>query len=147
MSNGTSDTSVIDKPDPTHFDVVVVGTAACVACDEPTPPEMIAQFKAGGYSESLRRVDWQGENPAEPAAAAAFSFDALHDEIQNKAVCDRIEAKFRYEVNDKDLAAVVKKMKADRQDQVEPSKEAVEAWTELCEASSDGKVWLRCNNW
>ncbi|MGK0397130.1 MAG: hypothetical protein ACJAYE_003159, partial [Candidatus Azotimanducaceae bacterium] len=44
-------------------------------------------------------------------------------------------------------AAVVKKMKADRQDQVEPSKEAVEAWTELCEASSDGKVWLRCNNW
>jgi len=30
---------------------------------------------------------------------------------------------------------------------VEPTDAAADAWTKLCEASSDGKVWLRCNNW
>jgi cation diffusion facilitator CzcD-associated flavoprotein CzcO len=28
--------------------------------DEPTPPEMIERFKADGYSEALRYVDWKG---------------------------------------------------------------------------------------
>ena len=255
--------------------------------DEPTPPEMIEQFKAGGYSESLRRVDWQGEDPVEPDAAAVFSFDTLHNEVENKAICDRIAARLRSEVNDKAIAdkltpdypffckralfiddyyttfnkphvtlvddnggvvavnesgleiargetfdldviiyatgfdsnfipfliegkngisladkfganeennfqmvrphslwgihvdempnlymmigpqslnpvtnvtllceaqskyiaGLLKQMKADKQHQVEPAKEAVAAWTDLCEASSEGKVWLRCNNW
>lgn len=30
---------------------------------------------------------------------------------------------------------------------VEPSSQAVEAWTEKCTESAEGKVWLRCNNW
>lgn len=255
--------------------------------DEPTPPEMIEQFKAGGYSESLRRVDWQGEDPVESDAAAVFSFDTLHNEVENKAICDRIAARLRSEVNDKAIAdkltpdypffckralfiddyyttfnkphvtlvddnggvvavnetgleiargetfdldviiyatgfdsnfipfpiegkngvsladkfganeknnfqmvrphslwgihvdempnfymmigpqslnpvtnvtllceaqskyiaGLLKKMKVDKQYQVEPAREAVAAWTDLCEASSEGKVWLRCNNW
>ena len=255
--------------------------------DEPTPPEMIEQFKAGGYSESLRRVDWKGEEPVDPDAAVAFSFDSLHDEVQNKAICDMIEVGLRSAVKDQEIAdkltpdypffckralfiddyyttfnkphvtliddnggvvavnetgleiargetfdldviiyatgfdsnfipfliegkngisladkfganadnnyqmvrphslwgihvdempnfymmigpqslnpvtnvtllceeqskyiaALVKQMKADKKSQVEPTKQAVEAWTDLCEASSAGKVWLRCNNW
>jgi len=30
---------------------------------------------------------------------------------------------------------------------VEPREQAVEAWTEKCTKSAEGKVWLRCNNW
>ena len=30
---------------------------------------------------------------------------------------------------------------------VEPRKDAVMEWTNLCNSSSEGKVWLRCNNW
>jgi hypothetical protein len=30
---------------------------------------------------------------------------------------------------------------------VEPTKQAVENWTEMCFAGAEGKVWLRCNNW
>ena len=45
------------------------------------------------------------------------------------------------------LAELVSRMAADGQTEVEPTAEAVAAWTEKCDASSDGKVWLRCNNW
>ncbi len=31
--------------------------------------------------------------------------------------------------------------------QFEPTKKAVEHWTDLCANSAEGKVWLRCNNW
>tara|TARA_R110002073_G_scaffold47089_10_gene128057 strand:+ start:1611 stop:3188 length:1578 start_codon:yes stop_codon:yes gene_type:complete len=253
--------------------------------DEPTPPEMIEQFKAGGYSESLRKVDWRDE-PAE-LEAVAFSFDDLHDVDKNKAICDMIEARLRSEVDDpkiadlltpdypffckralfiddyyttfnkpnvtlvndnggvvginetgleiargetfdldviiyatgfdsnfipftiegrngvsladkfganeannyqmirphslwgmhvddmpnfymmigpqslnpvtnvtllceeqsKYIADLVTEMKEKGQHQVEPTREAVESWTALCESSSEGKVWLRCNNW
>ena len=30
---------------------------------------------------------------------------------------------------------------------VEPTETAVEQWVKLCNASSQGKVWLGCNNW
>jgi hypothetical protein len=30
---------------------------------------------------------------------------------------------------------------------VEPLEEAVENWTDKCNVSSDGKIWLQCNNW
>ena len=253
--------------------------------DEPTPPEMIEQFKAGGYSEKLRYVDWKEELPAD--TEVAFSFEALHDEVQNKAICDMIEARLRSEVKDpeiadkltpdypffckralfiddyyttfnkpnvtlvadsggvvainetgleiargetfdldviiyatgfdsnfipfliegrngvtladkfganeannfqmthphslwgihvdempnmymmigpqslnpvtnvtllceqqsKYIADLVAKMKANKHHQVEPTKEAVESWTNLCESTAEGKVWLRCNNW
>ena len=45
------------------------------------------------------------------------------------------------------IAKLVAQMKADQKLEVEPTLNAVEAWTDRCEASSEGKVWLRCNNW
>lgn len=247
---------------------------------------MIEQFKAGGYSESLRKVDWTEQETADPGTVA-FSFDDLHDEAKNKTICDMIEARLRSEVKDpaiadlltpdypffckralfiddyyttfnkpnvtlindnggvvavnetgleiarsetfdldviiyatgfdsnfipfviegrngvsladkfganadnnyqmirphslwgmhvddmpnfymmigpqslnpvtnvtllceeqaKYIADLVKGMKDKQHHQVEPTRDAVESWTALCEASSEGKVWLRCNNW
>jgi hypothetical protein len=31
--------------------------------------------------------------------------------------------------------------------EVEPTSDAVKAWTQRCNASAENKVWLRCNNW
>jgi cation diffusion facilitator CzcD-associated flavoprotein CzcO len=45
------------------------------------------------------------------------------------------------------IAELVAHMAAAGHGAVEPTEAAVAAWTEKCEASSDGKVWLRCNNW
>ena len=45
------------------------------------------------------------------------------------------------------IAELVAGMKAQAKQEVEPTEEAVAAWTALCNASADGKVWLRCNNW
>ena len=53
--------------------------------DEPTPPEIVRAFEAGGYSEKLRYVDWKGEFPPDPNAP--FTFEMLHDEQQNAAIC------------------------------------------------------------
>ncbi|MEE4280818.1 MAG: hypothetical protein V2I41_02675, partial [Pseudomonadales bacterium] len=51
------------------------------------------------------------------------------------------------EEQSKYISQLVARMTADGTTTVEPSQDAVERWTSLCEASSDGKVWLRCNNW
>lgn len=72
--------------------------------DEPTPPEMVEKFKAGGYSESLRHVDWRGE--AEPAEGAV-SFEALHDPQQNAAICAQIAARLHSEVEDPAIARLL----------------------------------------
>ena len=69
--------------------------------DEPTPPELEAQFRAGGHGEKLRYVDWKGEFPPEEVL---FTFEALHDEAQNKAICDGIEVRINSDVTDPDLA-------------------------------------------
>ena len=69
--------------------------------DEPTPPEMIERFKAGGYSEELRYVDWKGELPP---AEVAFSFDDLHDEQRNAAICAGIAERIKQDVDDHELA-------------------------------------------
>jgi hypothetical protein len=45
------------------------------------------------------------------------------------------------------IAELVAGMKAKGTQEVEPSEEAVADWTTRCNASADGKVWLRCNNW
>ena len=45
------------------------------------------------------------------------------------------------------ISELVSKMSAEGHGEVEPSGEAVAAWTEKCNTSSEGKVWLRCNNW
>lgn len=252
--------------------------------DEPTPPDIEAKFKQGGYGEKLRYVDWKGEFPPEEVL---FTFEALHDEQQNSAICDGIKARIEADVSDPELARrltpdypffckralfiddyyttynrsnvtlvddtggvvrvnetgleiargekfdldviiyatgfdsnfipflikgkneitladkfganesnnfqmtspqslwgihvqdmpnlymmigpqslnpvtnvtllceeqskyianLVAKMKGNSQLEVEPSVEAVDSWTDLCETSSQGKVWLRCNNW
>ena len=73
--------------------------------DEPTPPEITDAFKAGGYSEKLRHVDWKGELPPDPDAL--FTFEMLHDEKQNAAICDGIAKRIREEVEDPELAAML----------------------------------------
>lgn len=68
--------------------------------DEPTPPEMIEQFKAGAYSEQLRCVDWKGELPP---AEVAFTFDDLHHEQRNAAICEGIAGRIKQDVKDPEL--------------------------------------------
>ena len=51
------------------------------------------------------------------------------------------------EEQSKYIADLVSDMKSKGSIAVEPTSEAVTHWTDMCEASSDGKVWLRCNNW
>jgi len=69
--------------------------------DEPTPPDIEASFKAGGYGEKLRYVDWKGEYPpVEPL----IEFDALHDEKANDAICDDLRAIIKNDVKDPELA-------------------------------------------
>ncbi len=70
--------------------------------DEPTPPDMIEKFKAGGYSEQLRYVDWKGELPPDPEIL--FQFEDLHDDKKNGAICAGIAARIKQEVNDPELA-------------------------------------------
>ena len=53
--------------------------------DQPTPPDIVDAFKAGGYSSKLRYVDWKGEFPPDPNLP--FTFEQLHDENWNSAVC------------------------------------------------------------
>ena len=38
-------------------------------------------------------------------------------------------------------------MKRENVKEVEPTKKAVEDWTSRCDKSSEGKIWLQCNNW
>jgi cation diffusion facilitator CzcD-associated flavoprotein CzcO len=45
------------------------------------------------------------------------------------------------------IANLLRDMQAAGQTHVEPSKEAVDEWTDLCASTAEGKVWLRCNNW
>lgn len=45
------------------------------------------------------------------------------------------------------LTQLLLDMRARGASTVEPTDAAADAWTKLCESSSDGKVWLRCNNW
>lgn len=51
------------------------------------------------------------------------------------------------EVQSKYIADLVSAMKSSDQTECEPGAAAVENWSALCNASSDGKVWTRCNNW
>lgn len=45
------------------------------------------------------------------------------------------------------ISNLVGRMKRENQLEVEPTTAAVDQWTDLCESTSEGKVWLRCNNW
>ncbi len=68
--------------------------------DEPTPPEIIERFKAGGYSEKLRQVAWrEGESTQD----TGFTFEALHDVAQNDAICDGLRAAIKEDIKDPEL--------------------------------------------
>ena len=51
------------------------------------------------------------------------------------------------EEQSKYISELVMRMKGSGKTTVEPFEEAVERWTDLCNTTSEGKVWLRCNNW
>ena len=73
--------------------------------DQPTPPDIIEAFKAGGYSSKLRHVDWKGEYPPDPNLP--FTFEQLHDEQWNSAVCDLLSERIKNDVNDPELAKLL----------------------------------------
>ena len=70
--------------------------------DQPTPPELIAKFKAGGYGEELRYVDWKD---GRPPPDAPFTFDDLQDVKRNAMICAAIAERIRHEVHDPLIAA------------------------------------------
>ena len=70
--------------------------------DEPTPPRIVEAFEAGGYGEKLRYVDWKREFPPDPNAP--FTFEMLHDEKQNAAICAGIAARIKKDVEDPEVA-------------------------------------------
>ncbi|MFT4563155.1 MAG: cation diffusion facilitator CzcD-associated flavoprotein CzcO [Gammaproteobacteria bacterium] len=72
--------------------------------DEPTPPDIEAQFRAGGYGEKLRYVDWKGEFPP---GEVLIDFDALHDEEQNEAICAQLREFIDNDVDDPELAKLL----------------------------------------
>ena len=45
------------------------------------------------------------------------------------------------------IAQLISSMHKNKQEEVQPSLEAVNDWTDRCNASSSGKIWLQCNNW
>ncbi|MCB1647411.1 MAG: NAD(P)/FAD-dependent oxidoreductase [Pseudomonadales bacterium] len=73
--------------------------------DEPTPQELVDKFRAGGYSESLRYVDWKEEQP--PEEPPLFTFEMLHDEEANQKICDQLAARIRHEVEDPELVRLL----------------------------------------
>ncbi|XOV89413.1 MAG: flavin-containing monooxygenase [Pseudomonadota bacterium] len=72
--------------------------------DEPTPPDLVEKFRAGGYGESLRHVEW--ENPA-PSTEGAVPFEALHNPEQNAAICAQIAAGIKLAVKDPETARLL----------------------------------------
>lgn len=73
--------------------------------DQPTPPDIIDAFKAGGYSSKLRHVDWKGENPPDPNLP--FTFEQLHDKDWNSSVCELLSERIKNDVKDQELAKLL----------------------------------------
>jgi cation diffusion facilitator CzcD-associated flavoprotein CzcO len=67
--------------------------------DGPTPPDIIEKFQAGGYSESLRHVDWKGES--------APSTEGAHNPEKNAAICAQIAAGIKLQVKDPELVRLL----------------------------------------
>jgi len=51
------------------------------------------------------------------------------------------------EAQAKYITALVKYMRGRGVSKAEPKEHAVAEWSQLCNTSSDGKVWLQCGNW
>ena len=73
--------------------------------DQPTPPDIVDAFKAGGYSSKLRHVDWKGENPPDPNLP--FTFEQLHDKDWNSSVCELLSERIKNDVKDQELAKLL----------------------------------------
>ena len=73
--------------------------------DEPTPKKIKDAFKAGGYGEKLRYIEW--EENVSPDPNAPFTFEMLHNEEQNAAICAGIAARIKQEVDDPQLAELL----------------------------------------
>ncbi|HSG91419.1 MAG TPA: NAD(P)/FAD-dependent oxidoreductase [Pseudomonadales bacterium] len=94
-------TSIVD--DAEHLTVFQRTPTWCLPRnDEPTPPEIVAAFEAGGYSESLRKVNY--DEPDEPVDVP-ITFDDLHDPVKNEAICAMLRETINAEVEDPALAA------------------------------------------
>lgn len=70
--------------------------------DEPTPPEIVEAFQRGGYSESLRHVDWKNGTPRDNDLP--WTFDSLHDKESNAKLCAVIAKRIKADVEDAELA-------------------------------------------
>ncbi|MEE4361428.1 MAG: NAD(P)/FAD-dependent oxidoreductase [Pseudomonadales bacterium] len=96
-------TSIVDEVE--HLTVFQRTPTWCLPRDdEPTPQEIIDAFRAGGYGEALRKVDWDG---ADTPADVPITFDDLHDPERNAAICEMIATRIREEVKDPALAAAL----------------------------------------
>jgi cation diffusion facilitator CzcD-associated flavoprotein CzcO len=94
-------TSIVDEA--AHLTVFQRTPTWCLPRDdEPTPPEIVESFRAGGYGEELRRVDWQSD---EGPTDVPITFDDLHDPEKNAAICDMIAERIRAEVADPETVA------------------------------------------
>jgi len=69
--------------------------------DAPTSPEIEASFRAGGYGEQLRYVDWKRGIPPQDVP---ITFEQLQDAEQNDAICAQLAQLIRDDVDDPDLA-------------------------------------------
>ena len=72
--------------------------------DEPTPPHVEEQFRAGGYSEMLRLAARKGEYPP---GEQFIDFDAIHDENQNAVVCGQLAEAIEKDVDDPKIAKLL----------------------------------------
>lgn len=81
---------------------------------------------------------WGIHVPAMPNFHMMIGPQALNPFTNVTLVCEE-QAKY--------IASLLSDMRARGARTVEPKEEAADAWTELCESSSEGKVWLKCNNW
>lgn len=74
--------------------------------DEPTPSHIEEKFRAGGYGEKIRTVDWKEElPPLDPDDVfLEIDWEALHDEAQNEAICAELRKLIEHDVKDPDLA-------------------------------------------
>ena len=73
--------------------------------DQPTPPDIVEAFEAGGYSSKLRHVDWKKELPPDPNIP--FTFEQLHDEKWNAEVCSLLSERIKQDVKDPELAKLL----------------------------------------
>lgn len=74
--------------------------------DEPTPAHIEEKFRAGGYGEKIRTVDWKEElPPLDPDDVfLEIDWEALHDEAQNEAICAELRKLIEHDVHDPGLA-------------------------------------------